>query len=100
MKAVYIEKQGGLNTLKYGDLPAPKPKKDEVLIKVKAAALNHLDLHLRNAKLNIPLPHISGSDVAGVITEINGQNKLMVGDDVVVNQAIPYGICARCRKGS
>lgn len=99
MKAVYIEKQGGLDALKYGDLPAPKPKEGEVLIKVKAAALNHLDLHLRNARLNIPLPHISGSDVAGVIAEVNGRSKLKVGDAVVVNPAIPCGTCARCKKG-
>ena len=99
MKAVFIEKQGGLGVLKYGDLPEPKPKRGEVLIRVKAAALNHLDLHLRNARLNIPLPHVSGSDVAGVIAEINGQSKLKVGDEVVVNPAIPCGICARCKKG-
>lgn len=99
MKAIYIEKQGNLDALKYGDLPKSKPKKGEVLIKVKAAALNHLDLHLRNAKLNIPLPHISGSDVSGLIAEINGQSKLKVGDAVVVNPAIPCGTCARCKNG-
>lgn len=99
MKAVYIEKQASTEALKYGDLPTPKPKKDEVLIKVKAAALNHLDLHLVNAKLNVPLPHISGSDVAGMVAEINGHTKLKVGDEVVVNPAIPCGTCARCKKG-
>ncbi|MBI2008908.1 zinc-binding dehydrogenase [Candidatus Saccharibacteria bacterium] len=98
MKAVFIEKQGGLEVLKYGNLPKPKPKKGEVLIKIKAAALNHLDLHLRNAKLNIPLPHVSGSDVAGIIEEINGPSKLKIGQAVVVNPAIPCGICARCKK--
>src|SRR3990167_11323796 len=99
MKAVFIEKQGGLDVLQYGDLPKPKPKKGEVLIKVKAAALNHLDLHLINAKLNIPLPHTSGSDVSGVVAEINGQSNLKVGGEVVVNPAIPCGKCARCKKG-
>src|SRR5579883_1535340 len=99
MKAVYIAGQGNSEALKYGDLPTPKPKKGEVLIKVKAAALNHLDLHLINAKLNIPLPHISGSDVAGIIAEINGKSDLKVGDEVVVNPAIPCGVCARCKKG-
>ena len=99
MKAVFIEKQGGLEVLKYGDLPKPKLKKGEVLIRVKTAALNRLDLHLRNAKLNIALPHVSGSDVAGIIEEINGPSKLKIGQAVVVNPAIPCGICARCKKG-
>lgn len=99
MKAVFIKKQGGLNVLQYGDLPTPKPKKGEVLIRVRAAALNHLDLHLRSAKLNIPLPHVSGSDVAGEVAEVNGPSKLKIGQAVVVNPAIPCGICARCKKG-
>src|SRR3989344_2427042 len=99
MKAVFIEKQGGLEVLKYGELPKPKPKRGEVLIRVKAAALNHLDLHLRNARLNIPLPHVSGSDVAGVTEEINGSSKLKIGQEVVVNPAIPCGVCARCKRG-
>src|SRR3990167_2423900 len=98
MKAVFIEKQGGLDVLKYGDLPKSKPKPGDALIKVKAAALNHLDLHLRNARLNIPLPHVSGSDVAGVIEEINGSSNLKVGQAVVINPAIPCGACARYKK--
>src|SRR3990167_6869648 len=98
MKAIYIEKQGVLDALKYGELPNPKPKHGEALIKVRAAALNHLDLHLRNARLNIPLPHVSGSDVAGVIEEINGSSNLKVGQAVVINPAIPCGACARCKK--
>jgi len=99
MKAVFLERQGGKIELRYGDLPKPKPKKGEVLIKVKAAALNHLDLHLIEAKLNIPLPHVSGSDVAGEIAEVNGQSNLRVGQAVVVNPAIPCGKCDRCKKG-
>lgn len=99
MKAVFIENMGGLDALKYGDLPTPKTKRGEVLIRVKAAALNHLDLHLRNAKLDIPLPHISGSDVAGLVAEINGQSNLKVGDAVVINPAIPCGTCSRCKRG-
>lgn len=98
MKAVYIKEQGGLEGLVYGDLPTPKPTKGEVLIRVKAAALNHLDLHLRNGRLNIPLPHVSGSDVAGVVEEINGPGKLKVGQEVVINPAIPCGVCPRCKK--
>lgn len=99
MKAVYIEKQGDIDVLKFGDFPKPKPKSGEVLIKVKAVALNHLDLLLRNSDLNIPLPHVSGCDVAGEIVEINGQSKLKVGQSVVINPAIPCETCARCKQG-
>ena len=99
MKAVFLERQGEKIGLRYGELPKPKPKTGEVLIKVKAAALNHLDLHLASAKLDIPLPHVSGSDVAGEIVEINGHSKLKIGQAVVVNPAIPCRKCDRCKKG-
>lgn len=99
MKAVFISKQGNLDGLEYGDMPTPKPKSGEALIRVKACALNHLDLHLRNARLNIPLPHISGSDVAGIVEEINGASDLQIGQEVVINPAIPCGDCARCKNG-
>ena len=96
MKAVYITKSQKLD---YGEVSKPKPKKGEALIKVKACALNHLDLHLFNGRLNIPLPHIPGSDVVGVIDEISGISKLKVGQEVIVNPAIPCGNCSRCIKG-
>ncbi|OGK23861.1 hypothetical protein A2954_07165 [Candidatus Roizmanbacteria bacterium RIFCSPLOWO2_01_FULL_37_12] len=96
MKAVYIDKSLNLN---YGDVPRPIPKEGEALIKIKACALNHLDLHLLKGRLDIPFPHIPGSDVAGVIIEVNSMGKLKVGQDVVVNPAIPCGQCSRCRKG-
>lgn len=85
--------------MQYGELPTPKPKAGEILIRVKAAALNHLDLHLRNARLHIPLPHVSGSDVTGEVAEINGVSNLKIGQAVVINPAIPCSICVRCKKG-
>lgn len=96
MKAVYINKS---RKLEYGETAKPKPKSGEALIKVKACALNHLDLHLAKGVLDIPLPHTPGSDVAGVIEEINGKSKFRVGQEVVVNPAIPCDKCARCKKG-
>ena len=98
MKAVFLGKQGREIGFRYGNLPKPKPQKGEALIKVKAAALNHLDLRLANAKLNIPLPHVSGSDVAGEISEINGPSKLKVGQAVVVNPSIPCGSVIDAKK--
>ncbi len=96
MKAVYLNKS---RILEYGEISKPKPKNGEVLIKVKACALNHLDLHLAKGKLDTLLPHILGSDVAGIIEKLNGKTKLKVGDSVVVNPAIPCGKCPRCKKG-
>ena len=82
MKSIYINKS---RKLEYGEIPIPRPKKGEALIMVKTCALNHLDLHLAKGILDIPLPHIPGSDVAGVIEEINGKSKLKVGQEIVVN---------------
>lgn len=96
MKAVYLNKS---RKLEYGEIGKPNLKSGEALIKVRACALNHLDLHLAKGILDIPLPHIPGSDVAGVIEEINGKSKLKVGEEVVVNPAIPCGRCSRCKKG-
>ncbi len=96
MKAIYITKS---HELEHGDVSKPKPKKGEALIKVRTAALNHLDLHLTKGVLDIPLPHIPGSDVAGIIEEINGKSNLKIGQEVVVNPAIPCGKCPRCKKG-
>ncbi len=99
MKAIYIAPEGKKRIIKYGELPKPKPKKGEALIKVKACALNHLDLHLTKGVLDIPLPHISGSDVSGIIEEINASSKLKIGQEVIVNPAIPCKKCSRCKKG-
>jgi NADPH:quinone reductase-like Zn-dependent oxidoreductase len=69
---------------------------------VKAAGLNRLDIWLREDKENersIPMPHIPGSDAAGIVEEINGESFLKVGQEVVLNPAIPCGTCPRCKKG-
>ena len=102
MKAVYFEKPGGVEVLKYGEFPTPKPQKGEALVRVRACGLNHLDIWLREDKdntRNIPMPHIPGSDAAGIIEEINGESALKVGQEVVLNPAIPCGVCPRCKKG-
>ncbi len=99
MKAAFIVKQGDCRVLQYGDVPMPEPNDGEALIRVKACALNHLDLHLLNGRLDIPLPHISGSDVAGEVVKVNGASNLTSGMEVVVNPAIPCGKCVRCKRG-
>jgi NADPH:quinone reductase-like Zn-dependent oxidoreductase len=70
MKAVRFHEFGGPEVLKYEDVADPVLRKDQVLVRVKACALNHLDLFLRAGLPGTELPHINGSDVAGEIAEV------------------------------
>jgi NADPH:quinone reductase-like Zn-dependent oxidoreductase len=70
MKAVRIHQFGGPEVLAYEDVPDPKLRKDQVLIRVRACAMNHLDLFVRNGLPGVNLPHILGSDIAGEIVEV------------------------------
>jgi len=99
MKTVYLVQNGEKRTLIYGEKPKPKPKKGEALIKVKACALNHLEVHMINGAYELPLDHIPGSDISGVIEVVNGESKLKVGQEVVVNPAISCKKCSRCKRG-
>lgn len=98
MKAVFFEQRGDADVLKYGEFPTPKPAEGEALIRVKACALNRLDLWLRQ-RYEIELPHIPGSDVSGIIEELHGASSLQVRQEVVINPALPCGQCPRCRHG-
>lgn len=70
MKAVRIHQFGGPEVLTYEEIPDPKPRKDQVLVRVRACALNHLDLWVRNGLPGVNLPHILGSDIAGEIEDV------------------------------
>src|SRR5579862_3887128 len=70
MKAARIHEFGGPEVLRYEDVPDPVLRKDQVLIKVKACALNHLDLWVRMGLPGVKLPHILGSDIAGEVAEV------------------------------
>ncbi|MHC1744596.1 MAG: zinc-binding dehydrogenase [Syntrophobacteraceae bacterium] len=74
MKALCFEKHGGPEVMSYKEVPTPKPGPGEVLIKVKACALNHLDIWVRRGwpGLSLDLPHWGGSDIAGVIEGLGG----------------------------
>jgi len=96
MKAVRIHEFGGPEVLRYEDVPDPKPRQDQVLIRVKACAMNHLDLWVRKGMPGVNLPHILGSDVAGEIVEVgeyvtgfkSGQRVLLA----------PMHFCNHCTK--
>ena len=72
MKAVVFNQHGGPEVLEYTDAPDPTIKANEVLVEVKACALNHLDVWARGGLpgIEIPLPHILGNDIAGVVREV------------------------------
>ncbi|MBI3658871.1 alcohol dehydrogenase catalytic domain-containing protein, partial [Candidatus Acetothermia bacterium] len=94
MKAVIFYKHGGLEELKYDDVPEPTISETEVLIRVKACALNHLDLWTRRGIPGVNMPHISGSDVAGVIEKVGAKvTNVKPGDRVVVNPTLSCGKC-------
>ncbi|MHA2277855.1 MAG: zinc-binding dehydrogenase [Candidatus Kariarchaeaceae archaeon] len=103
MRAAVFYEHGGPENLKYvEDFPEPSINPDEVLIKVNSCALNHLDLFVRAGLpgLNLPLPHVLGSDVSGTIEKV-GENvsSVSVGNRVVVNPGIWDGTCEFCLKG-
>ena len=91
MKALYFNKHGELDVVKYGDVPDPKPGPGEVLIRVRACALNFLDIWVRRGwpGLKLEMPHWCGADVAGEIAEL-GENvsDWQVGQRVVVDPGV------------
>ncbi|HME19649.1 MAG TPA: zinc-binding dehydrogenase [Nitrososphaerales archaeon] len=102
MKAVRFHRHGGPEVLQYEEAPDPAPSSDEALVRVRACALNHLDLWARNGLPNveIPLPHVSGCDVAGVVEWVPHEEKEFgKGDEVVVSPGIGCGRCEKCLSG-
>ncbi|WP_135256757.1 zinc-binding dehydrogenase [Thermus caldilimi] len=102
MKAVVMEARGGPEVLKVTEVPTPEPGPKEVRIRVKAAALNHLDIWVRKgvASPKLPLPHILGADASGVVDAVGpGVTGFAPGDEVVVNPGLSCGHCERCLAG-
>lgn len=87
MKAIFFEGHGDWSVLKYADLPDPTPAPGEAIIKVKAVALNHLDIWVRRGwkGLKLDLPHIPGSDIVGEVVSFSGNSKIPIGTRVMVN---------------
>ena len=67
MKAVFFRRHGGNEVLEYGDWPDPRPGAGEVLVKIRAAAANHLDIFVRDGIPGVPLPQVPGADGSGVV---------------------------------
>jgi len=102
MKAVLFYKHGGPEILEYGDFPTPEPGPEEVLVRLKAAAINGLDLWVLEGWPGIKLeyPHIIGADGAGEIAALGAQvSDWKVGDRVVINPNFSCGKCEFCLAG-
>ena len=95
MKAVRIHEHGGIDVLKYESVSTPKVQSGEVLVRIKASAMNHLDLWVRRGIPGVPLPMIMGSDGAGEIVETDPNvSQFKTGDAVCIQ---PLVFCNRCR---
>jgi NADPH:quinone reductase-like Zn-dependent oxidoreductase len=100
MKAVRFHEFGGPEVLKYEDVPDIQPRKDQVLVRVKACALNHLDLFIRKGLPGVKVPHINGSDVSGDIAEVGEYiTDLKAGQRVLLAPMTFCGVCPKCTEG-
>lgn len=104
MKAVYLTEHGGIETLQYGDMPEPSVGPNEAKIRVRACALNRLDIFIRmgikGTRMAFDQPHILGGDVAGDVVETGSEVlNVKVGDRVVVNPRLTCNQCQYCIAG-
>jgi NADPH:quinone reductase-like Zn-dependent oxidoreductase len=102
MKAALFHQHGGPEVLQYTDFPDPEPGAGQVRVRLRAAALNRLDLWVREGWPGIRLeyPHIPGADGAGVVDALgNGVSGWQPGDRVVINANLSCGECKACRAG-
>ena len=102
MKAVIIQQHGGPEVLQYTEVSTPTIKPDEVLVQVRACALNHLDVWVRGGLpgIQIPFPHILGNDISGIVREV-GELVTWVhaGDEVLLQPGVSCGHCVQCLSG-
>jgi NADPH:quinone reductase-like Zn-dependent oxidoreductase len=99
MKATLFHKHGGPEVLEYTDFPTPEPKEGEVLLRLKASALNRMDVMVRNGwpGLKLELPHINGADGAGEVAGLGSNvTAFKIGDRAVINANLGCGKCEFC----
>ncbi len=100
MKAIRFHEHGGPEVLRYEDVPTPEPGPGELLVALRAAALNHLDLFVRAGSPGVKLPHISGADGAGIIAAQGpGATRYPVSTRVFFDPGISDGTCRYCNRG-
>jgi len=102
MKAMAMRGHGGTEVLSMQEVPDPRAGAGEVVVRVRAVALNHLDIWVRKGwpGLSLQMPHILGADVAGVVEEAGpGLKGVQVGDEVLLNPGVSCGRCEQCLQG-
>lgn len=102
MKAVVIREHGNLDVVQMADVREPTPGRDEVVLKVLYAGLNHLDIWVCKGRpgLELSMPHILGSDAVGVVETVGSDVQgPKVGDEVIVNPGLSCGRCEFCARG-
>ena len=102
MKAVLFREHGGPEVLSYEDLPEPMIGPEDVRVRVKACALNHLDIWIRQGNPAYPmtLPHVPGSDAAGIVEQVGGHvDSVTVGQRVFVSPGLSCWKCDQCLAG-
>jgi len=103
MKAIVFYEHGGPEVLRHEERPAPRVRADEVLVEVRACALNHLDVWARGGLpgVKIPLPHILGNDIAGVVREAGELvDWVAPGAEVLLQPGVSCGHCRECLRGA
>jgi NADPH:quinone reductase-like Zn-dependent oxidoreductase len=102
MKAVRFQRHGGPDVLTYEDVPEPRTKSNQILLRVRACAMNHLDLWIRSGipGLKIPLPHILGSDIAGEVIRAGELcERITAGQRVLLSPGVSCRQCPQCVGG-
>ncbi len=102
MRAVRMHAHGGPEVLVYEDAPQPVPGPTDVLVRVRAAAVNHIDVWVRGGlpRLRLTFPHILGADVAGVVAAAGERvTGVVPGDEVVLAPGVSCGQCRACAEG-
>jgi NADPH:quinone reductase-like Zn-dependent oxidoreductase len=101
MKAIVIREHGGFERLEAAEVPEPLLAPGEAMVRVRAVALNHLDIWLRRGVPGhkFPLPMIPGSDVSGVVESVPAGSSFAPGDEVIVAPGYSCGHCQACLSG-
>lgn len=102
MKAVYITEHGGIEKLMYGELPTPGLERNEVLIRVRACGVNHIDIWVRRGLpfLRIVYPFVLGQEIVGEVVALGPSARpIALGSRMVVHPGISCGHCAQCLSG-
>src|SRR5436305_4658558 len=102
MKAIIVREHGGTEKLEQTDLPDPELQPGQAIVRVRAVALNHLDIWVRRGVPGhkFPLPMIPGAEVAGVVEVIAPNERWKAGDEVLVAPGYSCGLCIPCLSGN